>query len=335
MTTDLALNKLRENEKRIQTGLNAFLDVGMALLEVRDNELYKADGWATFEDYCQGRWPQIPETTRIYKVNTAAVKVVLGEDVKNAHAYALREVLKDDSKLMQETWAEVSQIEPEKITAEYVKTVAKKHWLMEHSGPLGEAVELQKITPEKAWVLQRVLMRLPEEYSIAVLNFGIGQDCVQGETLNAIQALSYQDKDAAQSILQSGYLDDIPLWQLTPQDVQRLQRRLSYEKAQAQILRAIDKQKEQISGSNSRIFDSVGTWQIEDDPLLYFIFANGTITPDEIFTFIKNHNLGIFFLAAYDPLNPPNINFDGIGVKPDAIKVKPSNVITYIQNATL
>jgi hypothetical protein len=46
---------LAELEQVIERGLTTFVDVGNALLTIRDERLYRAD-YATFEDYCRERW---------------------------------------------------------------------------------------------------------------------------------------------------------------------------------------------------------------------------------------------------------------------------------------
>lgn len=46
---------LAELEQVIERGLTTFVDVGNALLTIRDERLYRAD-YATFEDYCEERW---------------------------------------------------------------------------------------------------------------------------------------------------------------------------------------------------------------------------------------------------------------------------------------
>lgn len=46
---------LYQLEEVITQGLNTFVDVGSALLEIRDKRLYRAD-YSTFEDYCRERW---------------------------------------------------------------------------------------------------------------------------------------------------------------------------------------------------------------------------------------------------------------------------------------
>lgn len=47
--------ELADHEAAIERGLKTFIDVGLRLVAVRDKRLYRAD-YATFEDYCEGRW---------------------------------------------------------------------------------------------------------------------------------------------------------------------------------------------------------------------------------------------------------------------------------------
>jgi phage N-6-adenine-methyltransferase len=53
--TEIVTDRLLECERVIERGLNTFVEVGAALLEIRDSRLYK-DGYSTFEDYCRDRW---------------------------------------------------------------------------------------------------------------------------------------------------------------------------------------------------------------------------------------------------------------------------------------
>jgi hypothetical protein len=43
-------------EATIERGLQTFIEVGKALLEIRDDRLYRQQGFTTFEAYCQERW---------------------------------------------------------------------------------------------------------------------------------------------------------------------------------------------------------------------------------------------------------------------------------------
>lgn len=54
MTTVVA-SRLSELENTIERGLATFVEVGQALLEIRESRLY-SDSHETFEDYCRGRW---------------------------------------------------------------------------------------------------------------------------------------------------------------------------------------------------------------------------------------------------------------------------------------
>jgi phage N-6-adenine-methyltransferase len=47
--------RLRELESKIDAGLKTFVDVGTALLEIRDSRLYR-QSHGTFEDYCRDKW---------------------------------------------------------------------------------------------------------------------------------------------------------------------------------------------------------------------------------------------------------------------------------------
>lgn len=46
---------LAQNEKVIERGVATFLEVGRALLDIKDRALYR-EGFTTFEGYCKGRW---------------------------------------------------------------------------------------------------------------------------------------------------------------------------------------------------------------------------------------------------------------------------------------
>lgn len=48
-------DRLGTLESTIQKGLTSFVEVGNALLAIRDEELYRLD-YSTFEEYCRGRW---------------------------------------------------------------------------------------------------------------------------------------------------------------------------------------------------------------------------------------------------------------------------------------
>lgn len=53
--TTIEASELQEHEAIIERGLKTFVEVGGALLAIRDGRLYRQE-WGTFEDYCQSKW---------------------------------------------------------------------------------------------------------------------------------------------------------------------------------------------------------------------------------------------------------------------------------------
>ena len=64
--------RLAACEARIETGLRSFADVGAALAEIKDSQLYRLD-FGTFEGYCEERWEL--RGKRPYEIMAAAAVV--------------------------------------------------------------------------------------------------------------------------------------------------------------------------------------------------------------------------------------------------------------------
>ena len=47
--------RIAQLEATIERGMQTFVEVGLALMEIRDARLYRAE-FGTFEEYCQERW---------------------------------------------------------------------------------------------------------------------------------------------------------------------------------------------------------------------------------------------------------------------------------------
>lgn len=56
--------RLRTLENEIRSGMEEFYYTGMKLKEIRDDELYKEDGFDTWERYCRERWDWSSEHCR-------------------------------------------------------------------------------------------------------------------------------------------------------------------------------------------------------------------------------------------------------------------------------
>ena len=53
--TNEELNQLKSLESVIERGKNTFIEIGTALMKIRDGRLYRSE-FSTFEDYCQNKW---------------------------------------------------------------------------------------------------------------------------------------------------------------------------------------------------------------------------------------------------------------------------------------
>ena len=96
---------LKALERRISAGLQTFREVGAALLEIRDQRLYR-DTHSSFEAYCTERWGM--NRTRAYQlIDSARVVQTLGEPeglVNEAQARELAPLNPEDA---QKVWTEV------------------------------------------------------------------------------------------------------------------------------------------------------------------------------------------------------------------------------------
>lgn len=116
-------------EKRIAAGLQVFREVGNALLEIRDQRLYR-NTHSSFEAYCRERWSM--ERQRAYYIMDAAkVDKVLGspKDLMNeAQARELAPLLDEPDKA-KKVWAAVEQRAKETqkpVTATLIKQVRQE-----------------------------------------------------------------------------------------------------------------------------------------------------------------------------------------------------------------
>jgi len=138
-TVELALTSaerdlLAECETVIERGMGVFVEVGAALMAVRDNRLYRVNS-ATFEEYCSQRWAL--ERAHAYRLINSAqvVKAILspigdkiGPDsnvpipATESQARELAPLLGDPDKL-REVWTEAVGAAGGKPTAEAIAKV--------------------------------------------------------------------------------------------------------------------------------------------------------------------------------------------------------------------
>ncbi|KKK82930.1 hypothetical protein LCGC14_2798480, partial [marine sediment metagenome] len=113
---------LSELEAVIERGLETFVEVGLALLAIRDGEKYH-ETYATFEDYCRQRWGWSRDYG--YKlIRSAEVVNVLGVDnclQTESQARELVPLLRKDEQAVVEVWRELKEEYGDDITAERIR----------------------------------------------------------------------------------------------------------------------------------------------------------------------------------------------------------------------
>lgn len=131
MSADLTVSeaeRLDACEQVIERGLATFVDVGTALLEVRDSRLYRV-AYPTFEAYCAERWNMVASRARqlISAANTVGnLLAVTNGNSLPANERTARELSGLAPDEQRAVWAEAVATAPGgKVTAVHVRAVAR------------------------------------------------------------------------------------------------------------------------------------------------------------------------------------------------------------------
>ena len=157
-------DRLTALESTIERGLQTFVDVGTALLEIRDNRLYRQT-FGTFEEYCRDRWGL--KQSRAYQLMDAAKVVGLLKSstivelpATESQARPLTGLPVD---LQREAWQRAVETAPNgKVTAAHVASVVDsltaddepEEWPEEPSyvevrNPDGVLIESYSVAPDQ------------------------------------------------------------------------------------------------------------------------------------------------------------------------------------------
>jgi len=147
------VQRLDELEQVVETGLTVFVQVGNALLEIRDSRLYRQQ-FPTFEAYCRERWGM----NRRYAnrlIEAAGVVETLGPigPIPQTESQA-RPLTRLEPEVQREVWQAVTDTTPaDQMTAKIVEEQAKA------AEPLNEAVKAVKaeLKPDSATVQQSII----------------------------------------------------------------------------------------------------------------------------------------------------------------------------------
>lgn len=125
--------RLKQLETIIDLNLKAFYEVGLALKEVRDRELYKLQSFITFEDYCVQRWEM--HRANAYRLIDSSVVMTnlspMGDKLLPANERQVRPLTKLPPEQQQEVWEKVIESAPvvddkPKVTAKLVEEVVSQ-----------------------------------------------------------------------------------------------------------------------------------------------------------------------------------------------------------------
>lgn len=121
-------------EKRIERGMSTFREVGEALMEIRDDRLYR-ETHGTFDSYCRDRW-QFDRNRAYQLIGAAEVARAIGPEfppiANEAQARELVALVRESPSLVTEVWREVTSTD-EPISAARVRSVVRQH--VQHDDP--------------------------------------------------------------------------------------------------------------------------------------------------------------------------------------------------------
>lgn len=121
------LSRRAELETTIERGLQTFVDVGLALMEIRDARLYRAD-YGTFEEYCRERWGWTRRHTNRLIASAEVVDNLgpIGPILPSTESQA-RPLAALPPDLQRDVWSEALDTAPNgKVTAAHVQGVVDR-----------------------------------------------------------------------------------------------------------------------------------------------------------------------------------------------------------------
>ena len=162
-----AVKALADDEAIIESGLSTFIEVGWALMRIRDGKRYKLlpEGYASFEDYTKRRWditPQYGHRLMAAADMSAALETNVST-LKPAREAQLRELmpLQDDPDALQAAWSGAVDVAGgTQPTALQVREIVNQH--RTHAVGVGEEVAVKHPAPFSTAIL-RVIKELLDE----------------------------------------------------------------------------------------------------------------------------------------------------------------------------
>lgn len=154
--TTIERSRLGDLESTIERGQQTFIEVGLALAEIRDSELYK-ESFSTFEDYCKERWGW--ERAHAYRLIGASEAIAqmspVGDTPQVQNERQARELAKiKDPVVRAQVWQQVNQVAAQVETAVTAKLIQQAVNVHVGNGISQEAI--QQINNARAEHLEQV-----------------------------------------------------------------------------------------------------------------------------------------------------------------------------------
>jgi hypothetical protein len=155
--------RLAELEAIVERGLATFVEVGSALLEIRDSRLYRQTH-ETFEEYCRERWEMSRQRAhQLIEASEVARNLSTVVDVSPTHERQVRPLAKLEPDQQREAWKAATEINPTP-TAEQVERIAESFDDRRQKRKARELVEERREEREQA-ELQKLTRVSPEEFA--------------------------------------------------------------------------------------------------------------------------------------------------------------------------
>jgi hypothetical protein len=118
--------RLVQLERTIETGITTFVEVGQALMEIRDSRLYRIEH-KTFEAYCQEKWGMSRTYAFVTIESSKAAKNVLNCEQRPLTESQARPLTKLSPEKQPEAWAKAVEIaDGEQPTARQVEQAVRQ-----------------------------------------------------------------------------------------------------------------------------------------------------------------------------------------------------------------
>jgi hypothetical protein len=116
---------LADLEVIVQGGLATFVEVGLALVEIRDRRLYRENGHDSFEAYCRDRWGfSRQHAHRLIEGARVAELVSPAGDVPTERiARELARLVRQDPDTARAVWAELTARHGDPLTSDNVRQI--------------------------------------------------------------------------------------------------------------------------------------------------------------------------------------------------------------------